>query len=197
MAPFAASGSNSSDYFDQYEPEFLDSLQNTVLPGDLPASSPESESESEEELEPPPPSQPGLKRRHRENEDQYKKDDEVYGPSHFGDFGEYMRRKRAKLQIQNTEMAESDSKPTENNAFFRGLSIYVSRRHACSRHPIYLYNIQINGLTVPSVQDLRALIVRHGGVFQAYLVKKSLVSVDCSWIIFWQLKFMIFSELTS
>ena len=47
-------------------------------------------------------------------------DDEVYGASHFGQFGEYMRRKRAKLQIQNAALAQ-----TEDSGIFRGLSIYV------------------------------------------------------------------------
>lgn len=47
-------------------------------------------------------------------------DDEVYGVSHFGQFGEYMRRKRAKLQIQNAVLAQ-----TEDSGIFRGLSVYV------------------------------------------------------------------------
>ncbi len=47
-------------------------------------------------------------------------DDEIYGASHFGQFGEYIRRKRAKLQIQNAVLAQ-----TENSGIFRGLSIYV------------------------------------------------------------------------
>lgn len=47
-------------------------------------------------------------------------DDEIYGASHFGQFGEYMRRKRAKLQIQNAVLAQ-----TEDSGIFRGLSIYV------------------------------------------------------------------------
>ncbi|KAG2355354.1 hypothetical protein BDR07DRAFT_1426389 [Suillus spraguei] len=36
-------------------------------------------------------------------------------------------------------------------------------------------SIYINGWTNPSVQDLRQLIVMHGGVFQPYLDKKSLI----------------------
>ena len=47
-------------------------------------------------------------------------DDEVYGASHFGQFGEYMRRKRAKLQIQNAVLAQ-----TEDSGIFRSLSVYV------------------------------------------------------------------------
>ena len=37
---------------------------------------------------------------------------------------------------------------------------------------------QINGWTEPSVQDLRKMIVQHGGIFHAYLDKKSLVYVQ-------------------
>ena len=48
-------------------------------------------------------------------------DANVYGASHFGQFGEYMRRKRAKLQIQNTALAQVES----NAGVFDGLSIHV------------------------------------------------------------------------
>ncbi|KAI0062098.1 DNA repair protein [Artomyces pyxidatus] len=71
-----------------------------------------------------------------------------------------MRRKRAKLQIQNTEMDEGDGK----GRLFQGISIYI------------------NGWTEPSVQDLRKLIVDNGGVFQPYLDKKGIVThiITCS-----------------
>ncbi|KAI0046939.1 DNA repair protein [Auriscalpium vulgare] len=73
-----------------------------------------------------------------------------------------MRRKRAKLQIQNTEMdGERDS---DKSRLFQGLAIYI------------------NGWTEPSIQDLRKLIVDHGGVFQPYLDKKGIVThiITCS-----------------
>ena len=44
----------------------------------------------------------------------------VYGASSFGGFGEYMRRKRAKLQIQNAQIGAS------SGGIFKGLEIYVS-----------------------------------------------------------------------
>ncbi|KIN93458.1 hypothetical protein M404DRAFT_510086 [Pisolithus tinctorius Marx 270] len=86
---------------------------------------------------------------------------EIYGASHFGQWGEYMQRKRAKLQIQNTSL---ESTSDEKNDLFRGISIYI------------------NGWTRPSMQELRKLIVTHGGVFQSYLSKKSLVThiITCS-----------------
>ncbi|PVG02317.1 DNA repair protein [Serendipita vermifera] len=77
---------------------------------------------------------------------------DIYGASTFGDWGEYMARKRAKLQIQNKDLLETGS------GIFKGIEIYV------------------NGRTNPSVQDLRELIVTHGGIFHAYLVNKSLVT---------------------
>lgn len=35
--------------------------------------------------------------------------------------------------------------------------------------------LQINGWTEPSVQDLRQLIIKFGGIYHPYLDKKSLV----------------------
>ncbi len=55
-------------------------------------------------------------------------DSNTYGASRFGDFGEYMRRKRAKLQIQNSEM--EGSAPTviaPTSKLFSGLSIHVGQ----------------------------------------------------------------------
>lgn len=40
--------------------------------------------------------------------------------------------------------------------------------------------IQIDGWTDPSVQDLRQLVVQHGGEFHAYLDRKALV-YDIFW----------------
>ncbi|KAG2132867.1 uncharacterized protein EDB93DRAFT_1093611 [Suillus bovinus] len=69
----------------------------------------------------------------------------------------------AKLQIQNTALDSSIGIGTTRK-IFSGLSIYI------------------NGWTNPSVQDLRQLIVTHGGVFQPYLDKKSSVThiITCS-----------------
>lgn len=48
---------------------------------------------------------------------------DVYGPSKFGGLDEYMRRKRAKLQIQNTAIAAEGEEPKP--ALFKGVQIYV------------------------------------------------------------------------
>jgi hypothetical protein len=59
-------------------------------------------------------------------------DPDTYGASRFGGFGEYMRRKRAKLQIQNAEMGGTT--PTvvaSTSKLFSGLSIYVGQSALC------------------------------------------------------------------
>jgi hypothetical protein len=52
-------------------------------------------------------------------------DSHTFGASRFGEFGEYMRRKRAKLQIQNTEMGNTREPTTSTSKLFNGLSIHV------------------------------------------------------------------------
>jgi DNA repair protein REV1 len=137
----AASQSNSSDYydFDDDNSQFLAALETTTLPGDLPLQPQEEhdheiESDHEklqdeherDEFELPPPSQYSLKRRRSptpEPRDDERVDpvDDTYGAANFGQFGEYMRRKRAKLQIQNAQIGSTD----ENPKIFKDLSIYV------------------------------------------------------------------------
>lgn len=132
--PLLASGSNSSDYFEEDNPDFLSALGHAVLPGDSPAD----DSDETQELQPPPSTQPSLKRRWdaANDEDRTHKPQstmhhtvespqtsDTYGASHFGDFGEYMRRKRAKLQIQNVQL--EDQADAANGGIFKGLAIYV------------------------------------------------------------------------
>ena len=55
-------------------------------------------------------------------------DAETYGASRFGELGQYMRRKRAKLQIQNAHIDERDDEEggvVERSRIFQGLAIYV------------------------------------------------------------------------
>lgn len=52
-------------------------------------------------------------------------DSDTYGASRFGEFGEYMRRKRAKLQIQNAEMGGSQRGKASGSQLFKDLSIHV------------------------------------------------------------------------
>ncbi|KAL4895445.1 hypothetical protein BDV59DRAFT_155330 [Aspergillus ambiguus] len=77
---------------------------------------------------------------------------EEYEGSTFGGFGDYMRRKKLKLQNLDTEIRSSavDCPP-----IFRGVVAHV------------------NGYTQPSLQDLHRLIVSHGGGFLQYLDGKT------------------------
>jgi DNA repair protein REV1 len=128
-----ASQSNSSDYFEEEDSQFLEALATAILPGDQPKEhDPENESQELVEL---PPSQPCLKRRYSHTlSDEEKEDSElnvvennIYGASRFGGFGEYMRRKRAKLQIQNAELEQpSATDDGEKSQIFKGIAIYVS-----------------------------------------------------------------------
>jgi len=135
MPPLAASGSNSSDYFEPDDPEFLHALQMATLPGDIPPLAVPVVACGSDAVQDQLP-RTSLKRSrsisdgqdipqsttHRH--DSLSREDDTYGPSHFGQFGEYMRRKRAKLQIQNAELEE----PVEaavSGKIFRGLAIYV------------------------------------------------------------------------
>lgn len=149
----------------------------------------------------PPSTQPGLKRRRADGSDEEMEmhgttqhaviasvdqdtskstylTSNTYGASHFGNFGEYMNRKRQKLQIQNTEM-DGDKHQSSSSRIFRGLQIYVSNSSfiAFMRPQSCKPTRQINGWTEPSVQELRQMIIQHGGIYHAYLDKKSLVSV--------------------
>ncbi|KAJ0419447.1 hypothetical protein BJY00DRAFT_302186 [Aspergillus carlsbadensis] len=79
---------------------------------------------------------------------------EEYGASAFGGYGDYMRRKKAKLQNLDNEIRSSAA---QDNCpqIFRSVVAHV------------------NGYTQPSLQDLHKLIVRHGGGFLQYLEGKT------------------------
>ena len=133
-----ASQSNSSDYFEDEDPQFLEALGTAVLPGDLP-NEPDPEEEESQELALPPPFQPSVKRRYSHTSlDEEKNDSELnviendtYGASRFGGFGEYMGRKRAKLQIQNAELKQpSETDDVAKSQIFKGIAIYVCPLYA-------------------------------------------------------------------
>ena len=133
-----ASQSNSSDYFEDEDSEFLEALGAAVLPGDLP-NEPDPEEEESQELALPPPSQPSLKRQYSHTSLYEDKNDselnvienDTYGASRFGGFGDYMRRKRAKLQIQNAELEQPNATDdVAKSEIFKGIAIYVSPLYA-------------------------------------------------------------------
>lgn len=181
----ATQGSASSDYYDD-DPAFVEAISNMPLEDTTQISvTPFVQRDEDLYSGAPPPAQPSLKKRARSPDDDSEDGTEfhqvlnsshadadsvpylssdTYGASRFGEFGEYMTRKRAKLQIQNTEMDMEGNKQDATTRLFRGLQIYI------------------NGWTEPSVQDLRQLIVRYGGIYHPYLDKKGLVThiVTCS-----------------
>ena len=111
----------SSEYYFDDDSQFLNAVFDTVLPGDIVHEDAKTSQESEE-LEPPPPAQPRPPKRTYSESQEHEVpavDDAVYGAAHFGNFGEYMRRKRAKLQIQNADLSA-------RSQLFKGLAIYVS-----------------------------------------------------------------------
>ncbi|KAL5636301.1 hypothetical protein ACGC1H_004949 [Rhizoctonia solani] len=85
------------------------------------------------------------------------KTQDTYHASKFGEFGDYFRRKRAKLQNQNADLGTQDNRPSQCS-IFRSLAIYIT------------------GRTIPSLQILRSLIIQHGGQFHAYLDRKEMVT---------------------
>ncbi|KAJ6052638.1 uncharacterized protein N7446_007275 [Penicillium canescens] len=94
-------------------------------------------------------------RKRIENHDFNNEAGEEYEASSFGGFGDYMRRKKMKLQNLDAEIRASagDCPP-----IFRGVVAHV------------------NGYTQPSLQDLHRLIVSHGGGFLQYLDGKTVAT---------------------
>ncbi|KAJ5619796.1 hypothetical protein N7510_003780 [Penicillium lagena] len=94
----------------------------------------------------------GEVRKRIENHEFHDEAGEEYEASSFGGFGDYMRRKKIKLQNLDAEIrAMSRDCPP----IFRGVVAHV------------------NGYTQPSLQDLHRLIVSHGGGFLQYLDGKT------------------------
>ncbi|KAH9989747.1 hypothetical protein BJV77DRAFT_1061146 [Russula vinacea] len=139
VSPRTPTSSNSSALFES-DDTFLEALVGVVLPGDSRYKKRAYSVSSDDEH--PALAHSPVHAPDNSGTGSYM-DSDAYGASRFGGFGEYMRRKRAKLQIQNTEMG--------------GTTTTV-----------------INGWTEPSVQELRKLIVDYGGVYHAYIDKKTL-----------------------
>ena len=143
--PLATAGSTSSDYFEPEDLDFNQALQTTVLPGDVQELEPVGPAEPEDHAQ-TTRTQPTLKRsrstvekldaspssRHvipvEERPYLSDEDEETYGAASFGGFGQYMRRKRAKLQIQNAQMDDTGDKSSEKSRIFQGIAIYVRCR---------------------------------------------------------------------
>ena len=133
--PLQPDGTQSSDYFED-DSVFLEALRTAVLPGDPGYEAPKAPSSA------PPATANPLKRPRTDSEPEDSQvvtndDDDTYAPSKFDGFGDYMRRKRAKLQIQN---AEFDS---EAPKIYKDLAIYVSQPWKDLQR-VHLLNITIS-----------------------------------------------------
>ncbi|CAI5746796.1 unnamed protein product [Peronospora destructor] len=72
------------------------------------------------------------------------------GEHHDGDFGVYMSHKIQKLREQNQSIVSASSFDGEVLDIFRGVCVYV------------------DGYTVPSKEEIRRLMLLHGGSFEHY-----------------------------
>ena len=136
--PDAPSGSASSDLFQSDDTDFLEALRTTVLPGDLPqhkADKIDTAPLSQFQAPSKRPRSPTPNIDHC-SADESGADLDVYAPSRFGQFGEYMRRKRAKLQIQNVQLEKVGDRGATKGQIFRGLAIYVRLFFVGTSRPI-------------------------------------------------------------
>ncbi|KAI4318418.1 hypothetical protein MLD38_032122 [Melastoma candidum] len=83
--------------------------------------------------------------------------------SPFSDFGSYMSEKNRKLQEQFcAEATCSSNGQLSLNALFKGVSIFV------------------DGLTVPSCQELRVYMLKYGGRLENYFSRHRVTHIICS-----------------
>ena len=137
---------SSSDYWRDDDSEFIALLNQVELPGDISQAERNPDAASHLPAEKQEVGQPNRKRPYspspRDETDVRKPSSKLalvnenseasaymqshtYGASSFGNWGEYMRRKRAKLQIQNAEM-DAEGNPLEpGSRIFEGLQIHV------------------------------------------------------------------------
>ncbi|KAJ3517687.1 hypothetical protein NMY22_g13908 [Coprinellus aureogranulatus] len=154
MASQASQG--SSEYYFDDDSQLLEAIQNVDLPGDIEVEVKEGVKEeltdSQESEELEPPP-PAQPQLKRKYSESRKTIRTTMGMAKFK--SRTMRRSMGLLGLGILG---------RGGQIFKGLSIYI------------------NGWTQPSVQELRQLIVEHGGVFQPYLDNKGLVThiITCS-----------------
>lgn len=109
----------------------------------------------------------------------------------FGDFGKYMAEKKRKLSLQFQSEASSKNisylAPTDvNSSSFKtelpsGATI-ISEAAQC-RDLAKLFegiSIFVDGFTIPSHQELRTLMLKHGGTFENYFCRDLVTHIICS-----------------
>lgn len=149
-----------SQYDDYDDPDFLQILQTMELPE-------ANDGPQDRTILPPQTAQTtNILASLPANTQNAEKESEAYAASDYGGIGDYLRRKRLKLKHQEMELAErANATPSSeqtnspsSSRIFAGLHIYIT------------------GHVVPSFQVLRRLITQHGGTFETYLDRKSLVT---------------------
>jgi len=112
----------SSDWFSSDPAVYVQALDE--FEQSLAQQDPEQQIDKEQNIKIQEVQHPTLhKRTHGEATGDYL-DSHTYGASTFGGFGEYMARKRAKLQVQNQTLT-SVSKLETASKIFQGVGIYV------------------------------------------------------------------------
>ncbi|KAG8966336.1 deoxycytidyl transferase [Tulasnella sp. 419] len=156
---------SSEDYWANEDPEFLNALVSSVItPPEILSSQKRKRSPSQlDEKVPADPTQPAehvvdLRDYSKAKKPDYSDETYIYGASAYGGWDDYMRRKRAKLQIQNKQLAVEQGEASSSPKIFKKVAIYV------------------NGFTDPPFQDLREMVMAQGGTFHAYLDRKSMVT---------------------
>ncbi|XP_033514637.1 DNA repair protein REV1 isoform X2 [Nicotiana tomentosiformis] len=88
----------------------------------------------------------------------------AFSSSPFSNFGSYMAVKNQKLSDQFDAEASSTSHsgPISSKPIFHGVSIFV------------------DGYTVPSSQELRGYMLKHGGRFENYFSRRRVTHIICS-----------------
>ena len=113
----------SSDWFSSDPAVYvqaLDEFEQSLAQQDRQHKTDEEQELNIQEVQPTPMVH---KRSHSEVAGDYL-DSHAYGAATFGDFGEYMVRKRAKLQVQNQTITSSSGLETSSK-IFQGIGIYV------------------------------------------------------------------------
>ncbi|XP_049351928.1 DNA repair protein REV1 isoform X1 [Solanum verrucosum] len=88
----------------------------------------------------------------------------AFNNSPFSNFGSYMAVKNQKLheQFEAEASSTSISGPNSSKPIFQGVSIFV------------------DGYTVPSSQELRGYMLKHGGHFENYFSRRRVTHIICS-----------------
>eukprot|EP00249_Psilotum_nudum_P030962 c44278_g1_i1 orf=1-540(-) len=109
--------------------------------------------------------------------------------SGMGDFGRYMAEKQRKLRSQfqsdSPNKLTSGMAATDVNAQLPDSFAYqdVTLNAINTRNSNNLFegiSIFVNGYTIPSHQELRSLMVKHGGRFENYFSKDYVTHIICS-----------------